>query len=297
MTLVLSLLTPTHALQASDRKVVSICRGEIVEEDDQRNKAVLFRDRWAFGFTGLAELGPDRRTDLWLAEALSRADQSLPPGDHDPRVLFRAVARRATDEFRRREILRLPSKLRRHAFVGVCWGRFPDAAQPLPYLVLISNFHDPKAGELGCATDAFDFFIDRADPGVSSVYWTGELLDRSEVRAMSALKRIDPRAPGFAAAAIRLMVEQVRSVANRRRTVGRGVLTVEIPGKVIEGRKAERFILHGSPDADQVTFLYFPPGSEDATIHGPTYVGEGTVMSDFRACSLRSGSSHNPASQ
>src|SRR4051794_29674878 len=103
MTLVLSFLTPTHALQASDRKVVSIRRGEIVEEDEQRNKAVLFRDRWAFGFTGLAELGPDGRTDLWLADALSRADQSLPPGDHDPRVLFRAVAQRATDEFKRHE--------------------------------------------------------------------------------------------------------------------------------------------------------------------------------------------------
>jgi hypothetical protein len=283
MTLVLSLLTPTHALQASDRKVVSIHRGKIVEEDDQRNKAVLFRDRWAFGFTGLAELGPNQRTDLWLADALSRADQSLPPGDHDPRILFRAVARRATDEFRRREILRLPSELRRHAFVGVCWGRFPDAAQPLPYVVLISNFHDRRVGELKHATDAFDFFISRADPGVSTIYWTGELLDRSEVRAISAIKRIHPRAPGFAAAAIRLMVQQVRSVASRRRTVGRGVLTLDIPGKVIESRRSERFILHSSPNPEQVTFLYFPPGSEDATIHGPTYVGEGTVMSNFRA--------------
>jgi hypothetical protein len=79
MTLVLSLLTPTYALQASDRRVVSIRRGKIVEDNDQRNKAVLFRDRWAFGFTGLAELGPDQRTDLWLAEALSQADRSLPP--------------------------------------------------------------------------------------------------------------------------------------------------------------------------------------------------------------------------
>jgi len=283
MTLVLSFLTPTHALQASDRKVVSIRRGEIVEEDDQRNKAVLFKDRWAFGFTGLAELGPDQRTDLWLADALSRADQSLASGDHDPRILFRAVAQRATDEFRRREILRLPAELRRHAFVGVCWGRFPDIAQPLPYLVLISNFHDPGAGELRHATDRFDFFIHRADPGVSTIYWTGEVLHRTEVRAMSAMKRVDPRAPGFAAAAIRLMVEQVRSVASRRRTVGRGVLTLDIPGKVFESRRSERLVLHGSPDPDQVTFLYFPPGSEDAIVHGPTYVGEGTVMSNFRA--------------
>jgi hypothetical protein len=283
MTLVLSLLTPTHALQASDRKVVSISRGKIIEEDDQRNKAVLFRDRWAFGFTGLAELGRDRRTDLWLADALSRADQSLAPGEHDPRVLFEAVARRATEEFRRAEIVRLPSELRRHAFVGVCWGRFPDAASPLPYLALISNFHDRRAGELGRATDGFDFFINRADPGVSTIYWTGERLDRSGVRAMKSIERLNPRAPGFAAAAIRLMVDQVRSVASRKRTVGRGVLTMTIPGSVIEAARAERFILHGPPDPDHVTFLYFAPGSEDPTVHGPTYVGEGAVMSSFQA--------------
>lgn len=286
MTLVLSLLTPTHALQASDRKVVSIRRGEIVDDDELRNKAVLFRDRWAFGFTGLAELGPDGRTDLWLADALSHADQSLPPGDHDPRVLFRAIAQRATAEFSRREIRRLPAELRRHAFVGVCWGRFPDVAQPLPYLVLISNFHDRTIGELGHATDAFDFFIERGEPGTSTIYWTGELLDRREVRAIGAIKRIDPRAPGFAQAAIRLMVEQIRSVASRRRTVGRGVLTVDIPAEVIDSARAERFILHGSPRQEQVTFLYFPPGSEDATVYGPTYVGEGTVMTNFRASQL-----------
>jgi hypothetical protein len=28
----------------------------------------------------------------------------------------------------------------------VCWGRFPDVAGPLPYLVLISNFHNRVTG-------------------------------------------------------------------------------------------------------------------------------------------------------
>ncbi len=237
----------------------------------------------AFGFTGLAELGRDRRTDLWLADALYRADQSLPPGHHDPRVLFRAVADRATAEFGRAEIARLSSELRRHAFVGVCWGRFPETAHPLPYLVLISNFHDRVSGELARATDAFDFFVARGSPDVSSVYWTGEQLGRREVRALRSIARLDPRAPGFATAAIRLMVEQVRSVASRTRTVGRGVLTIDIPRAVIEGAKAERFILHGPPGPDHVSFLYFARDAEDPTIHGPTYASEGGVMTNFRA--------------
>lgn len=177
----------------------------------------------------------------------------------------------------------MPAERRRHAFVGVCWGQFPDVAHPLPYLVLISNFHDRVAGEVASATDAFDFFITRANPGVSTLYWTGERLDPREVRAMRVIKRLDPRATGFAAAALRLMVEQIRSVASRRRTVGRGVLTVDIPGSVMDAQRSERVILHSSPDPDQVTFLYFPPGAADGTVHGPTYVGEGAVMTNFRA--------------
>jgi hypothetical protein len=153
----------------------------------------------------------------------------------------------------------------------------------VPELVLISNFHDRLAGELAHATDIFDLFISRPDPGVSAIYWTGERLDRGEVRAMKAIERLNPRAPGFAAAAIRLMVNQVRSVASRKRTVGRGVLTLDIPGSAIEAARSERFILHSSPEPDHVTFLYFAPGSEEPTVHGPTYVGEGAVMSNFQA--------------
>jgi hypothetical protein len=71
---------------------------------------------------------------------------------------------------------------------------------------------------------------------------------------MRAIERLDPRATGFAAAALRLMVEQIRSVASRRRTVGRGVLTVDIPRSVMDAQRSERVILHSSPDPDQVTF-------------------------------------------
>jgi hypothetical protein len=175
-----------------------------------------------------------------------------------------------------------PLNCARHAFVGVCWN-FPDAAVPLPYVVLISNFHDRRHGELTRAIDTFGFFIQRAELGASSIYWTGEELGRSEIRAMKALGRVDPAAPGFAASAIRLMVEQIRSVARRKRSVGRGVLTVDIPRAVFDARRPERFIGHSAPADYQASFLYFAPNSEDSVIHGPTYVGEHVVMSDFRA--------------
>jgi hypothetical protein len=98
---------------------------------------------------------------------------------------------------------------------------------------------------------------------------------------MRAIERLDPRATGFAAAALRLG-GAIRSVASRRRTVGRGVLTVDIPRSVMDAQRSERVILHSSPDPDQVTFSLLSPGSADGTVHGPTYVGEGAVMANFQ---------------
>jgi hypothetical protein len=67
-----------------------------------------------------------------------------------------------------------------------------------------------------------------------------------------------------------------------------------IPGGVIEAARAERFILHGPPGPDHVRFLYFAPGSEDPTVHGPIYVGEGAVMSSFQAWQAWAAASLSP---
>jgi hypothetical protein len=50
----------------------------------------------------------------------------------------------------------------------------------------------------------------------------------------------------------------------------------------MEAERSERVILHSSPEPDQVTFLYFAPGADEALVHGPTYVGEAAVMTNFR---------------
>ena len=72
MTLVLNLITESWAIQVSDRRLVWLDRGKIVRKDDERNKAVMWCNRLAFAYTGLAELGPMREpTDEWLARELA----------------------------------------------------------------------------------------------------------------------------------------------------------------------------------------------------------------------------------
>jgi len=59
MTLVLSLITSSWAIQVSDRKLVRLdAEGKVTWKNEERNKAVLWCKRLAFGYTGIAEFGP-----------------------------------------------------------------------------------------------------------------------------------------------------------------------------------------------------------------------------------------------
>src|SRR6266536_1802151 len=74
MTLILTCLTTDFVLQASDRRLTFAdgpSRGKI--KDDGRTKAVVLANAAAFAYTGLAEVGPEARTDYWLLDVLTAA--------------------------------------------------------------------------------------------------------------------------------------------------------------------------------------------------------------------------------
>src|SRR5215207_2697150 len=115
----------------------------------EHNKAVVFKDRFVFSYTGLGELPGCGRTDDWLARVLHDFDIRLPPGDHDQARVFATVAERATEAFGHREMGRLHPARRRHLFVAICWGRFPPGFDRFePYLMVVSNFHTVDGSEL-----------------------------------------------------------------------------------------------------------------------------------------------------
>src|SRR5438105_4175654 len=70
VTLILSLATPELVIQVSDRMVIDSSSGQV--SNSNANKLVLFGNRMAFGYSGLAQLeGLD--TDKWLSRVLQSA--------------------------------------------------------------------------------------------------------------------------------------------------------------------------------------------------------------------------------
>jgi hypothetical protein len=251
VTLILNLINREHAIQVSDRCFTWFREdGAIEHTEDEHNKAVVFKDRFVFSYAGLGELPGCGRTDDWLASVLHDFDISLAPCDHDQARVFATVAERATEAFGQREMGRLHPARRRHLFVAICWGRFPPGFDRFePYLMVISNFHTGDGSELALPLDHFEVLPPQRlrDPDTTRLAWFGARLGASERRALNAVKRLNPGGPGFAVAAIRLMAEQVRSVARRKRTVGGSLVAAAVPRDAVGVGAREEFLSAGRP--------------------------------------------------
>jgi hypothetical protein len=288
MTLILSLLTPHHVIQVSDRRLVWLRSGGAVRHDDEKNKAVLFCGRLSFAFTGLAELGrEERRTDLWLAGVLAEFVRQAETGvlQHGQEAALGFIAARATEEFRRPLIRRLSTGLKRHAFVGVGWARF-EGEQFAPYLNYISNFHSEDGQALGCARDSFTVHVRALAPSEGGYLLDlGQELGEGEKEALTRELATTQREGGGSEPMVELLAEKVREVGSRNRLVGRGLLATVLPRASVKAGSTEVFALSGPPMPEHQTFLYVPPDEDQGVSYGPTFTCGGAVMSDFKVTS------------
>lgn len=287
MTLILNLINREHAIQVSDRCFTWFGEdGTIEHTEDEHNKAVVFKDRFVFSYAGLGELPGCGRTDDWLASVLHDFNISLAPRDHDQARVFATVAERATEAFGHREMGRLHPARRRHLFVAICWGRFPPGFDRFePYLMVISNFHTGDGSELALPLDHFEVLPPQRlrDPDTTRLAWFGARLGASERRALNAVKRLNPEKPGFAIAAIRLMAEQVRSVARRKRTVGGSLVAAAVPRDAVGVGARKQFLSAGRPAPDRETFLYLPRDERSEVSYLPHFVGGAGAVTNFEA--------------
>jgi hypothetical protein len=287
MTLVLSLITESWAIQVSDRRLVWLdAAGGIVRRDDERNKAVVWCNRVAFAYTGLAELGPMREaTDEWLARELAEswADGGAVQQSQD--AVVAAIADRATAAMKLPRIARgIPAHQRRHAFVGVGWARFKGEDRMAPYIAQVHNFpesSDPKAPAEGEFREA----ILRLPAGHKQIFinWMGQDLEDPAKELLDELERGDPRSREYGAHAAGVMVEIVRTVAASNELVGRGLLINSLPRWAIHPGQAETVLLAGGPVDQELTFLHLPHDQDKAVMRGPRYVCEGRQMTNFQA--------------
>jgi hypothetical protein len=281
VTLVLNLLTRSHVIQVSDRRLVWFRGGEIQRSDDEQNKAVMWAGRLAFAYTGLAELGRERRTDLWLASALNRVEESIAADtlNIDQGRVLAGLAEEATAYFAGPKISHIKADLRRHAFVAIGWARFNHDPDFTPYLALVSNFHGDDWQERPSADPVFRPRIRPLGSHGGFVLPVGHALSREEIDGLAdQLSRVDGDPP----AAIEILGEKIRQIASRTRTVGRGLMANVLPRGAVSAAQTEFAMLAGPPSADTATFLYVPPDDEPrGVVYGPTYARGGAVLSNL----------------
>jgi len=289
VTLILTVLTHSYVAQVSDRRLMTTGGGQIEENDDEQNKAVLWCGRLAFAYSGFADLGPEGRTDLWLARTLSdiatsdQPPEAPPPEQRNQNFMLAQLALRATDEFLTPRIQNLAEAVRRQTFVAVGWARFGDEPDFSPYLGLVSNMHAPDGQPLETPDPQFAFLYRRLEPSEAGHFASfGQTFDSAEEAAMiQQLGALDSAFPG-PDAIIQALVDKMREKAAENSLVGPGMLINVLPRAAIRPGQEEHTALLGPPTPDQQTFLYVPSDPDAPWVaYGPVVTCGGMIMSGF----------------
>ncbi len=289
MTLIVSCLTHTFAVQVSDRRVTLI-DGSGVE--DRANKALFYGWNMAWAYTGLATLD-GLRTDDWLTRRLEKGTANL--ADTWRMVAQRAETAVRSIPFRSGVPTDQRDLVRRLAFVGCGFVGLSQQAQQLsPVLAVISNFHVPPGRWMARADRRFSTWFYTLEPEQPLVVFTAgaELAPRARrqlvrTRRVAISKGVGPHTVA------RLLVRAVKEHSRVVPTVGSTVLcAITTPQRQPSGgtlhfggtpvplystEEADWFKSHGFDGGP--TFLYAPGSWTDRVAFGPVHVfpGEMTV--------------------
>lgn len=283
MTFILSVITPGYVAQVSDRRVVTIDRqGQVAVKTDEQNKAVIWNQRLIFAYSGLGDLGPDGRTDLWLAHQLAEiAAEAHEQADADQRFVLDRLADRCTAEFAKPRNAKLDPADRVHTFVAAGWARFEGASEFEPYVGYVSNAMDDAGDYLDTATDTFKLRTKRLGPDDG-----GYLAQTPRVISAGDMSALIQRAVAVGemaggAALIHSLAERVQEAAGTDSLVGRGLMISVLPRQAIEAGNG--MIVAAPPSDETATFTYV--SSDGATIetYGPIVVSGGMIVTGFVA--------------
>jgi len=284
MTLILTCLTTDFVLQASDRRLTFAdgpSRGKI--KDDGRTKAVVLANAAAFAYTGLAEVGPEARTDYWLLDVLTAAPTIVEVYQE----VYQNFLAGATSEFRR-IATRLPKLDRRHAFVGGGWSRASaDANAPMvPYVATVANALDLAGDWLRGPTDEFQFRRRFLNLGARFyVHAAGARIEKDDHARLDVCLRKVLKRDGEPTAIAQCLVRAIRATSERHPTVGQSALVVSLPKTMAErGGTSLRISENGRIESDAATSVYFPANSMHPENYAAHFMsGAGVSYRDFSA--------------
>jgi hypothetical protein len=147
MTLILSVITPTYVMQASDRRVVVLDdAGQVVDHWDEHNKAVFVAERMTFAYTGHADIAGTDTAEFFQGRLASELGRGAPVEE----------ALDVVGEMSEQYLRSLPSTVdRAHAFVGVGWSAGAKLAKRKPFIIGLSNSFDADGNWLSQPNERF----------------------------------------------------------------------------------------------------------------------------------------------
>lgn len=261
MTLVITAVSPSAVVQASDRRVSwrdKKSEGgkvwyEIVHLDDARNKAIFLMPRHCVSYTGVAEID-GVRTDVWITDILANTRNHGTAIDDLSSAL--------TDIFSRPDL-----SGRRLAVIISGWDSF-DGGELKATFRVVSNFFSPQEGFLYDVDSKFLPHSFAAKSGDTyGIFTAGARVPLAEQRSMlRTVQGIAERNLSLETVG-RYLVSEIRRVAEVGGTVGKSALVCTVP--------------KGGNDS---MFSFFADGDDDGTVHGPNFAMPGGMgATDFVA--------------
>ncbi len=264
MTIVVSLLFPTHVVQVSDRMLTFQVGSKTVRQEDKWNKATVFGDRAAIAYTGAARV-PDQRTDQWITETLMNVT--------DVGQAMALLAAAADDRLKRGQI-------RPPGLTVVFAGWSEQLGQMWPAVGLVTNILTP-AGASTAPRPKFDMFSYESHVGGQlGIHVAGQPMPINAKNALArSVKNAVAKGTSMAAVA-RLTAMKITEMRNPY--VGQSFLAVVLP-RPVAGRPASTLVgaVQTGPHPDSPCSYFFPAPGADPLYVMPNITGGGVAITDI----------------
>jgi hypothetical protein len=187
MTMILTYLTKDYVVQASDRRLTYPSG----QKKEQSNKALIYRNRFAFAYTGLAEFPIRVNGKLSLHSTIEWAADRLSEGkDLDDGV--EQLRSQLSSLMNTNQVRKIPPERRRLAFVGAGFEEVEEAGQMVrkPRRIVISNFLENDGTMLSYPRDMFtiDSYWPEDDRYISLCISGQQLSDQRRIELTKILK-------------------------------------------------------------------------------------------------------------
>jgi hypothetical protein len=275
MTQIIGVITEKYALLASDRMVTIINGfGEVNVRDDNTCKLVNFGNIAGISHSGLAEID-GQATNEWIAKTLA---------ENNCKEIFEAV-----NVLRERLVVSIKDENELFRTVEILvagWAVFEGDPELRPHFAKISNCYDEKGRLLSAPKDDFDIRVMPLKKGEPFLY-TEAGFELSDIRRMifdSQVMEILGNNGNAKEILIAMAQEITRTALTQEiKTVGTRILCMCLPrsAAVSALQNESTFFLAKEPSDQEASFFYFDKSYNDLVQFGPTFVINGTAVTDL----------------